>query len=371
MEQMIARADFMHTNENDMQHEFTAACTRWLRENRDSITVQQAQAILRALQDKVCRPDFPSQGTSGFHMAFHLLKELQSVISDLIDDGKASQADFQGAYLEFILQMIQAGLNSSHIDYTFLLRDDRNVNFKEYFQTLRGEALCRVVRLLKKEYIPDPGMDWRTFYSRSFDKFYRVFICDGLSTEQFQEAHREFLDLYVFFNLGFKGRDQETRKATMEFAHRIANKYDRNIFKGLKDVGLLTGTLEELSEINLEAEFPQAQDVDNKLKDDLSNILKAVSEEGLFGSMYDVILDLALNLTVRKAGCEETREYFEVIGRFFFHIKKESVSNNGELFEGLVKKFIYLLDHVKDEVYLTFRFVEPIMENCLNEAMGT
>ena len=37
------------------------------------------------------------------------------------------------------------------------------------------------------------------------------------------------------------------------------------------------------------------------------------------------------------------------------------VQNNEELFELLMQKYIYFLDHVKDETYLTLKFVEPIM----------
>ena len=46
------------------------------------------------------------------------------------------------------------------------------------------------------------------------------------------------------------------------------------------------------------------------------------------------------------------------------------VQNNEELFELLMQKYIYFLDHVKDETYLTFTFVEPIMYDCLRKSMG-
>ena len=46
------------------------------------------------------------------------------------------------------------------------------------------------------------------------------------------------------------------------------------------------------------------------------------------------------------------------------------VQNNEELFEQLMQKFIYFLDHVKDESYLVLKFVEPVMFDCLNKAMG-
>ena len=49
------------------------------------------------------------------------------------------------------------------------------------------------------------------------------------------------------------------------------------------------------------------------------------SEEALIDSMSDVIMDLALNLTIKKAGCEGTRKHFETIGYFFFHINENGV----------------------------------------------
>ena len=49
------------------------------------------------------------------------------------------------------------------------------------------------------------------------------------------------------------------------------------------------------------------------------------SEEALIDSMYDVIMDLALDLTIKKAGCEGTRKHFETIGYFFSHISENGV----------------------------------------------
>ena len=42
--------------------------------------------------------------------------------------------------------------------------------------------------------------------------------------------------------------------------------------------------------------------------------------------MYGVIMDFALNLTIKKAGCEGTRKHFEAIGDFFFHIDENCVN---------------------------------------------
>ncbi|KAK7116580.1 hypothetical protein V1264_002240 [Littorina saxatilis] len=369
MEQMITSADFMHTEDDHALQRFTSSIEDWISGNADDITVREVQASMKAVQGKVCRPDFPSEGTSGYNMGYNLIGALQGVISDLIDEEKARPTDFHQIYLEFILQMIETGPGTSHVEYIFMLKDDDAVEFQAYFQDLRGDVLSRVTRCLKKEYRPDPGTDWKA-YSSAFDKFYRHFIADYFSEEQFEVAHEDFLNLFMFLRLGFNDKDIETRTAMNEFAYRIELIYDRTIFKGIQG-RVLAQKLQELSEIILAPEFPQEEDVAKEVKDILGDLLRTVSEDGLIGSMYDVIMDLALNLTVRKAGCEETREYFETIGYFFYHISENCVKNNGDLFEGLVKKFMYVLDHVKDEVYLTYRFVNSIMDNCLGKAMGT
>ena len=54
--------------------------------------------------------------------------------SDLIDESKAQPADFHEAYLDFILLMIDVGPLSSHVEYIYMLMDDRDVDFREYFQ---------------------------------------------------------------------------------------------------------------------------------------------------------------------------------------------------------------------------------------------
>lgn len=54
--------------------------------------------------------------------------------SDLIDESKAQPRDFQEAYLDLILRMIDAGPLSSHIEYICMLHGDGDIDFKEYFQ---------------------------------------------------------------------------------------------------------------------------------------------------------------------------------------------------------------------------------------------
>lgn len=54
--------------------------------------------------------------------------------SDLIDEEKARPTDFHQIYLEFILQMIETGPGTSHVEYIFMLQDDNAVEFQAYFQ---------------------------------------------------------------------------------------------------------------------------------------------------------------------------------------------------------------------------------------------
>ena len=64
--------------------------------------------------------------------------------SDLIDDSRAQPQDFQEAYLEFILCMVEVGPLSSHVEYICMLKNDSNMDFEDYFQVslLRGLFLC-------------------------------------------------------------------------------------------------------------------------------------------------------------------------------------------------------------------------------------
>ena len=74
-----------------------------------------------------------------------------------------------------------------------------------------------------------------------------------------------------------------------------------------------------------------------------------------------------------QSACTQNRDWetWGFLGFFhpgcFFPMR---VQNNEELFELLMQKYIYFLDHVKDETYLTFTFVEPIMYDCLRKSMG-
>ena len=55
-----------------------------------------------------------------------------------------------------------------------------------------------------------------------------MFVC---SEEQLEEAHTDFVDLYMFFNQGFQNREESVRKAMRDVAYILELKFDRNVFK--------------------------------------------------------------------------------------------------------------------------------------------
>ena len=79
MEQMIAKADFMHTDNDDAQHAFSKAASDWARNDSESVTLAEVSACLKAAQAKICRPDFPAEGSSGYYMGYHLLNAVQGL----------------------------------------------------------------------------------------------------------------------------------------------------------------------------------------------------------------------------------------------------------------------------------------------------
>lgn len=70
----------MHTEDDDALQRFTSSIKDWISGNADDITVREVQASMKAVQGKVCRPDFPSEGTSGYNMVYNLIGALQGVI---------------------------------------------------------------------------------------------------------------------------------------------------------------------------------------------------------------------------------------------------------------------------------------------------
>jgi hypothetical protein len=66
-------------------------------------------------------------------------------------------------------------------------------------------------------------------------------ICD--SKEQFQDAQREFMELYMFFNWNFRDRDEDLRKRMHRVAYHIELNFDRNVFKMQVIRGYLPGSL--------------------------------------------------------------------------------------------------------------------------------
>ncbi|KAL8602242.1 hypothetical protein ACOMHN_022755 [Nucella lapillus] len=366
MEQTILNANFMHSEDNDLQHEFTQSHSDW---DSESVSFPQLQACFQATRTKVCHPNFPPEGSSGYSMGNHLIRQLIRIADNLVKEGKASAAEVNEIYLEFILHMVQTGPLSSHCKYISLLMDDSTVEFKEFYQGLRGDRLKAIVRSLKKDYKPDAGMEVKSFFSHHHDRFWRVFV-SGLSEEQFQETHHEFLELYTFFNSSFADREEEMRKAMHNVARQIELKYDRNIYTGIQDVSVLRHQLGIISRQILDPRFPQTEGVRKESRDDLYKLLKTVSEERLLRKMYDVVMDLALGLTTKKAGCEGTRQHFETIGHFFFNLQEESVKGDKDLFDSLMPKYLHFLNNARDEVYLTYRFVMPVMYYCLNKAMS-
>ncbi|XP_025077777.1 uncharacterized protein LOC112554278 isoform X2 [Pomacea canaliculata] len=299
------------------------------------------------------------------------LRFLKEAIGGLIESGKAKPEDFHVPFLEFVLQMIDVGPTSSHVEYISNLNDS-SVEFYKYLSSLRGEGLRRVIRALMKQYKQDPGSVWGR-YEHNLERFIRIFTDRVFCDEQREEGHRDFIDLYMYFITAFNTREENIRKKMQSCAHCIEHKYDRNnnIFKGIRDVGLLKRHLAAMREVMLAPEYPQAPDVGEKSKDMVCRLLQTVSDELLIGEMYEEIMDFALQLTIKKSGSKAAKDVFERIGYFFYHLKKECIENNNRLFEGLVVKLTQLVSNIGDETFLDIFFAGPIVAHVLCAAMGT
>ncbi|KAL8602241.1 hypothetical protein ACOMHN_022754 [Nucella lapillus] len=367
MERVIKSANFMHTNNDDLQTQFSSALSDHAEQ---SLTFPQLRACFKAAQAKLCRPDFPQVDSTGSEMARELIGTLMLLVDGLLDEGQAKATDINEMYLEFILSLIQVGPLSSHIEVIKMLMDDRETEFEDFYQTLSGDRLKGIVRSMKKEYKPDAGMAPKVFFEDHFEQFWRMFVARGLSEDQYKETRQEFTELVTFFNTSFTDKDEDTWEAMRNLADLIEQNYDDNIMEGVQDVSQLQHQFALLSQVILTPAFPKTEDMGDQTKDDLAKLLTNINEQGLICKLYKDIMDLALALTVQKAGCEGTRQHYEALGYFFSHIKEESVKNNKELFDGLMPKYLHFLNNVRDEVYLTYCFVLPVMQSCLSEAMS-
>lgn len=80
MDQLISRANFIHTDNNDVHHKFQDELEEWMRENCKKMTLSDALAALKATREKICHPDFPTENTSGYYMGNSTLRFLKEAI---------------------------------------------------------------------------------------------------------------------------------------------------------------------------------------------------------------------------------------------------------------------------------------------------
>ncbi|XP_025077781.1 uncharacterized protein LOC112554281 isoform X2 [Pomacea canaliculata] len=175
----------------------------------------------------------------------------------------------------------------------------------------------------------------------------------------------------MYFITAFNTREENIRKKFQSFAYWIDLNYDRNVFKDVKDVGLLKRHLADMKKVVLAPEYPQADDIGEASNSMVYNLLKTVSDGSLIGEIYNEIMDFALHLSVKKSGSKAAKDIFETIGYFFFHLNKDDLKKNNKLFEGLVVKLTHLLDNIGDETFLAIFFAWPVVDHVLCTAMGT
>jgi hypothetical protein len=81
MEQIIAKADFQKPSHDDNSwHDFMEECQRWKRDNGENASLAMVINCWKTFQAKVCRPDFPDDGSCGYYMGYHLLHVLQNLV---------------------------------------------------------------------------------------------------------------------------------------------------------------------------------------------------------------------------------------------------------------------------------------------------
>ncbi|PVD19391.1 hypothetical protein C0Q70_19879 [Pomacea canaliculata] len=227
---------------------------------------------------------------------------------ELIGYGKAKPKDFQVPFLDFVLQMIEVGPTSSHVEYIFNLNDSE-VDFFQYLQ-----------------YKPDPGMEWDGTRAtwKDFEEIHQRPLQVTMSSAR---SHHDFIDVYMYFITAFNTREENIRKQMQSFAYWIELKYDRNVFKDIKDVGLLKRHLADIRKVVLAPEYPQADDIGEASKSMVYHLLKTVSD----GSSIEE------RQTVRGA-CSQAHTS---------------------------------VDNIGDETFLAIFFARPVVDHVLCTAMGT
>lgn len=84
MDKIIKAANFQHVDSDDLQYQFRDQLENWRETNGEHVTLDAILAALKVAQEKICRPDFPSESTSGYWSGYYLFQCLKETIRYIV-----------------------------------------------------------------------------------------------------------------------------------------------------------------------------------------------------------------------------------------------------------------------------------------------
>ncbi|XP_048253789.1 uncharacterized protein LOC124131311 [Haliotis rufescens] len=316
---------------------------------------------LKVLQGKVCVEDFPTVDSPAGSMAKTAFDIISRCIDHLITEENAAREDFHEPLLDFLLGLISSGPGTTHLDLIPRVFQDSNVDFREYFHTLEGTLLQKVLAVCRREYktLEENTED----YSRLVTSNMWYIIDNGVTDEQCVANRAEFLDLYMYFQYGFQDRVEE-RDMMSTMADWIYRHLDSNPLQGITDRTVYVTFLNRLRELLLAEGFPQSRDDASRIEEGFKILFGGIRNAEIFNEVCDELMDCAVAIFDKKAG-KLVHLLVEAFGDLFRDVKKKQLTGNGKMFESTCQKFVHIVETVKDHSLLGVSFVAGVVSNIL------
>ncbi|KAK6180454.1 hypothetical protein SNE40_012605 [Patella caerulea] len=324
---------------------------------RRSLTesVDEFCRIFKALTAKICTTDF--QNEVGAHMVSNLITRMSYDWShDMFEN---QLAPLQELVIQFYIDVLKLGPRETHV---LVIRSIKQP-LHSYLEKCSVEKWKELLNLFKTVFSTSPQEEFTGHLSNLFQ------ILVEAGSDKKETLQREFAELYLYFELNFLKEDQKVYDMYHSLGMKIWYKYDRSVFKGVKDVGFYRSCLKYFITVLSDPGGPYEEDKVKKINSIFGEFKSGLRDSNMFEDICEDTIDFILILSKKTDG-PEADKIVEEMGYYYYHLKPDTNKGKSAIFDKFAPKFLELLKSAENDVYCGARLVDAAFDNILNPTMN-
>ncbi|XP_041363697.1 uncharacterized protein LOC121379239 [Gigantopelta aegis] len=364
MDSIIQKFDFLKVT-SDSKDDFSTRLDEWKDDNDEKLDKQMVKKSLEVAMAKVCVPDFPGKDTESGSAAETAFDNVLSVMSDVVDQEKATAVEMHDLLLNCMIKLLLCGPGTTHIN--IMTQITHFSEFLNYTEALEGEKLKQYLNALKREYTTREQIEPKV-YASDLKSVLQSVVDNGFQSDQVEANSSMFVEFFIYFEFGsFPNSSNHVIAVMRKVSDWIDYKANRKIYKKITDPSMIKDLIHRFQDMICTKTFPTDEKQLKKVTSSLEKFLNGLKSNLQFEAVCDAFTDFCLAV-FNKPG-EKVPAIVKVIGDFFYHIEEKAVKNKTAVFVSVIKATTEIVKKLDPE-YRDIRFASGIASDVLVKAMN-